>query len=33
MRFARELIAKGHEIDPVRLADKTVKLQDLAREN
>ena len=33
MRFARELIAKGRAIDPVRLADKTVKLQDLAREN
>jgi 3-phenylpropionate/trans-cinnamate dioxygenase ferredoxin reductase subunit len=33
MRFARDLIAKGREIDPVRLADKTVKLQDLAREN
>ena len=33
MRFARELIAKGRAIDPVRLADRTVKLQDLAREN
>jgi NADPH-dependent 2,4-dienoyl-CoA reductase/sulfur reductase-like enzyme len=33
MRFARELIAQGRAIDPVRLADKTVKLQDLVREN
>ena len=33
MRFARELIAKSRAIDPIRLADKTVKLQDLAREN
>jgi 3-phenylpropionate/trans-cinnamate dioxygenase ferredoxin reductase component len=33
MRFARELVAKGRTIDPVRLADKTVKLQDLVREN
>ncbi len=33
MRFARELVAKGGKIDPVRLADKTVKLQDLVRES
>ena len=33
MRFARELIAKGREVDRGRLADRHVKLQDLARES
>jgi len=31
MRFARMIIAAGKPIDPDRLADKSVKLQDLAR--
>jgi 3-phenylpropionate/trans-cinnamate dioxygenase ferredoxin reductase subunit len=33
MRFARELIARRRIIDPTRLADTKVKLQDLARES
>ncbi|HYL31697.1 MAG TPA: FAD-dependent oxidoreductase [Stellaceae bacterium] len=33
MRAARELIARKRAVDPVRLADVTVKLQDLARES
>ena len=33
MRFARELIARGRAVDPARLADMSVKLQDLARES
>jgi NADPH-dependent 2,4-dienoyl-CoA reductase/sulfur reductase-like enzyme len=31
MRFARMLIQRGHPVDPSALADKAVKLQDLAR--
>ncbi len=31
MRFARMLIQKGRAVDPAALADKAVKLQDLAR--
>jgi len=33
MRAARELIARDRAVDPARLADPKVKLQDLAREN
>ncbi|MDE2228796.1 MAG: FAD-dependent oxidoreductase [Alphaproteobacteria bacterium] len=32
MRPAREMIARGRAVDPARLADAKVKLQDLARE-
>jgi hypothetical protein len=31
MRFARMLIQRGLPVDPAALADKAVKLQDLAR--
>ena len=31
MRFARMLIHRGKLVDPAALADKSVKLQDLAR--